>query len=124
MFIRPSQGVSHQSGDHGQTIYAAEVNSLTEERTQSYSRVVKALDDLGPSKLQPDEQDVIRDAADALIFCGATALDEPARQALQHVESLLDGLVLSGRWTEPTADALLGDIAGCGPREPVALLAA
>ena len=97
---------------------------MTEERTQSYSRVVKALDDLGPSKLQPAEQDVIRDAADALIFCGGPALDDPAQQALRDVESLLDGLVLSGRWTEPTADALLVDISGCGPREPVALLAA
>lgn len=124
MFIRPSQGVSHGSGDHALTIYAAEVNPLTEERTQSYSRVLKALDDLGPSKLQPEEQDVIRGAADALIFCGAATLDEPGQQALRDVESLLEGLVQNGRWTEPTADALRGDIAGCGPREPVALLAA
>ena len=124
MSIRRSQCVSHESGDHARTIYVAEVNPVTEERTQSYSRVVKALEDLGPSKLQSDEQAVIRDAADALIFCASGGLDEPAEQALRDVESLLDGLVLSGRWTEPTAQGLLGNIAACGPTHPVALLAA
>ena len=97
---------------------------MTEERTQSYSRVVRALEDLGASKLQSDEQAVIRDAADALIFCASGELDEPAEQALQDVESLLGGLVINGRWAEPTAQELLGDIAGCGPPPPVALLAA
>jgi hypothetical protein len=97
---------------------------LTEERTQSYSRVVRTLEDLGPSKLRSDEQAVIRDAADALIFCASSELDELAGQALREAESLLDGLVLSGRWTKPTAQALLEDIAGCGPTRPVALLAA
>ena len=97
---------------------------MTEERTQSYGRVVKALDDLGPSKLQPDEQALIREAADALVFCGATELDAGAQRALQGAESLLEGLVLSGRWTEATAQRLLADIAGCGPSQPVALLVA
>lgn len=97
---------------------------MTEERTQSYSRVVKILDDLAPAKLQSDEQAVIREAADALIFCASGVLDEPAGQALQGAESLLDALVLSGRWTEPTAQALLAEITGCGPGRPVALLAA
>jgi hypothetical protein len=82
------------------------------------------LEDLGPAKLQSDEQAVIRDAADALIFCASSELDESAREALRDAESLLDGLVLSGRWTEPTANSLLGDIVGCGPAQPVALLVA
>jgi hypothetical protein len=40
---------------------------MTSERTQAYGRVVKTLDDLGPTKLQPAEQERIRDAAEA---CG------------------------------------------------------
>ena len=99
---------------------ARELKAMNEARTQSYSRVVKALYDLGPSKLQPDEQALIRDAADGLIFCAGPGLDQDTRAAMDRVEAQLAELVRSGRWTEPTAHALLADLAGCGPR-PLAL---
>jgi hypothetical protein len=41
---------------------------MTSDRTQAYGRVVKTLEDLGPAKLQPHEQELIREAADTLIF--------------------------------------------------------
>ena len=41
---------------------------MTSERTHAYGRVVKTLDDLGPTKLQPGELERVRDAADTLIF--------------------------------------------------------
>jgi hypothetical protein len=90
---------------------------MTAERTQAYGRVVKTLEDLGPAKLQPAEQDLIRDAADTLIF--AAGLDE-ARAALAGVDSLAEHLVASGRWTEERADQLVEDLLACGPMAPVA----
>jgi hypothetical protein len=90
---------------------------MTSERTQAYGRVIKTLEDLGPSKLQPAEQDRIRDAADNLIF--AADLDE-ARTALMDVEALAEHLVASGRWTSERADQLASDLVACGPVTPVA----
>jgi hypothetical protein len=90
---------------------------MTAERTQAYGRVVKTLEDLGPAKLQPAEQERIRDAADTLIF--AADLDE-ARAALADVDALAEHLVATGRWTDERADQLVEDLLACGPMTPVA----
>jgi hypothetical protein len=90
---------------------------MNAERTQAYGRVIKTLDDLGPAKLQPAEQERIRDAADTLIF--AADLEE-ARPALADVDALSEHLVASGRWTEERADQLVHDLLACGPVAPVA----
>lgn len=90
---------------------------MTSERTQAYGRVVKTLDDLGPTKLQPAEQDRIRDAADTLIF--AATADEVG-PALADVQALAQHLVASGRWTDERAEQLLEDVEACGPMSPVA----
>jgi hypothetical protein len=90
---------------------------MTSDRTQAYGRVVKTLEDVGPAKLQPAEQDRIRDAADTLIF--AADLDE-ARSALEDIEALAEHLTASGRWTAESADALLQNVQACGPVAPVA----
>jgi hypothetical protein len=90
---------------------------MTSERTQAYGRVVKTLDDLGPAKLQPTEQDQIREAADTLIFAAGP---EEARAALEDVEELAERLVASGRWTPERAQQLLDDLGACGPVAPVA----
>ena len=90
---------------------------MTSERTQAYGRVVKTLDDLGPSKLQPAEQERIRNAADTLIF--AAAPDE-IRPAMADVQELAQHLVASGRWSEERADQLVDDVEACGPMAPVA----
>ena len=93
------------------------VTSMTSERTQAYGRVVKTIEDLGPSKLQPFEQDRIREAADNLIF--AADLDE-ARATMDDVETLAAHLVASGRWTSERAEQLVADLLACGPVTPVA----
>ena len=93
------------------------VNKMTSERTQAYGRVIKTLEDLGPSKLLPGEQERIREAADNLIF--ASDFDD-ARAALADVEALAEHLVASGRWTTERAEQLASDLIACGPVTPVA----
>ncbi len=89
---------------------------MNSERTQSYGRIIKTLDDLGPAKLQAAEQERIREDADTLLF--AADLDE-ARPALDDVEALAEYLVATGRWTDESAARLKGDLIGCGPVTPV-----
>jgi hypothetical protein len=93
------------------------MTTMNSERTQAYGRVMKTLEDLGPAKLQPAEQDRIRDAADNLIF--SSGFDE-AQTALEDVDTLVEHLVASGRWSSERAQELLQDLLGCGPVAPVA----
>jgi hypothetical protein len=93
------------------------MSTMNSERTQAYGRVIKTLEDLGPAKLQPAEQDRIREAADTLIF--AAGFDE-ARAAMEDVDALVEHLVATGRWTPERAQELLQDLLGCGPVAPVA----
>jgi hypothetical protein len=88
---------------------------MSPERTRAYRRVIKTLNDLGPSKLQGGEQDRIRYAADNLIFSSDLAGDVAAREALDDVERLCDALTECGRWEHVTALRLANDVAGCGP---------
>jgi hypothetical protein len=89
---------------------------MNSERTQAYGRVIRTLEDVGPTKLHDTEQERIRDAADTLIF--AATLDE-AREVLADVDDLSEHLVASGRWTEERAAELAQDILACGPLTPV-----
>ena len=85
---------------------------MNTERTQAYGRVVKTLEDLGPAKLQPAEQQRVREAADTLIF--AADLDE-ARTVMDDVDTLAEHLVASDRWSEERARQLVDDLLACGP---------
>ena len=85
---------------------------MNTERTQAYGRVVRTLDDLGPTKLQPAEQERIREAADTLIFA---ATSEQARVALADIAALAGHLVASERWSQERADTLVRDVEACGP---------
>ena len=85
---------------------------MTNERTQAYGRVVKTLDELGPSKLLAAEQARVREAADTLIFAADV---EETRDALRDIGKLAEALVASGRWLEETVDRLIWDLLGCGP---------
>ena len=91
---------------------------MNSDRTQAYGRVVRTLDDVGPTKLQPAELDRIRDAADTLIF--ASGPDDHVVAALEDVRALAGHLAESGRWTEERAAALVDDVAATGPLAPVA----
>jgi hypothetical protein len=84
---------------------------MNSERSQAYGRVMKALADLGPAKLHADEQELIREAADTLLFTE----DADAQDALDRVDELASRLVYSGRLLEETADRLVSDLEDCGP---------
>jgi hypothetical protein len=89
---------------------------MNRDRTQAYGRVVRTLDDLGPAKLQPDELERIREAADTLIFA---ATPDEAAPALDDVSRLTEHLVAADRWTEERAEQLIRDLQECGPVAPV-----
>jgi hypothetical protein len=80
---------------------------------------MKTLDDLGPAKLLPAEQESVREAADALFFCESGA-DPVAGEALDRIRTVVDHLVASERWTEERASELVRDLEACGPASLVA----
>ena len=88
---------------------------MTSERAQAYGRVMSTLADVGASKLQGDEQERVRSAADVLLFCDDVSHDDAARDALADIDALQRVLVESGRWTEARAAQLADDIRACGP---------
>ena len=98
---------------------------MSPERTDAYREVLRMLAELGPSKLQSDEEDRIRYAADSLILCDDLSADRGAREGLLDTQLLFDGLVDSGRWERVTADRLAEELRKCGPDgDTVALQAA
>ncbi len=82
---------------------------MNNDRSQAYGRVMKTLADEGPAKLFAAEIEIIRTAADALLFEG-DAYDE-----LAAVEDLAQQLVDADRWGAEHARALVDDVAACGP---------
>jgi hypothetical protein len=87
---------------------------MNRERAHAYRRVMATLDELGPSKLHDDELELVRHAADTLIF--SSELRDPATlEALRDIEALSRTLVESGRWEEARAMRLADDVSECGP---------
>ena len=82
---------------------------MDNDRSKAYGRVVKTLAQRDGDELTADEQQVVRTAADALLFEG-DGYDE-----LSAVEDLAQGLVDAGRWTPERARRLVDDVAACGP---------
>ena len=97
---------------------------MSPERSKAYRRVMKTLDDLGPSKLLGGEQQRIRYAADNLIFSTDLNADVEACDALEDVATLCRALVESGRWEQATAMRLVDDVCECGPSSAIVLQAA
>jgi hypothetical protein len=89
---------------------------MNSERTQAYGRVLRTLEDVGPTKLHESEQERIREAADTLLFA-ATLAD--ARAALEDVDALCEHLVVTDRWSQERATELAQDVLACGPLTPV-----
>jgi hypothetical protein len=89
---------------------------MSPERTQAYKRVIRTLNELGPSKLLASEQERIRDAADTLIFSSGLSDEQAASEALADADELCRDLVASGRWERVTAAQLAQDLRGCGAR--------
>ncbi|HEX6021343.1 MAG TPA: hypothetical protein VFZ00_05060 [Solirubrobacter sp.] len=80
---------------------------------------MRTLADLGPTKLLPEEQERLREAADTLLFC-EDPHDEAAVAALRDARALIDHLIASERWSAERADRLAEDLAACGPMALVA----
>jgi hypothetical protein len=97
---------------------------MSPDRSNAYRRVMKTLEDVGPSKLLDREQQRIRYAADNLIFSSDLATDIEASEAVSDVEDLCRALVESGRWEQTSATRLAEDVLQCGPDSPVILQAA
>ena len=88
---------------------------MTADRSRAYGRVMKTLADMGPAKLQPRERDLIREAADAMLFARDFDEDAHAQMAFDALHEMIEGLVESDRWIFQTADRLLRDVEDCGP---------
>ena len=98
---------------------------MTTNRARAYGRVMNLIDELGPAKLHADEQQAIRDAADALLFAFDITTDADAKAALNHLDDVMDKLVESERLLADRAQAILDLVEACGPQtEPLALPAA
>ncbi len=92
---------------------------MTSERSQAYGRVMKTVADLAGGKLHGDEEQVVREAADALFFCETLDADTGAQDALGALYGLADRLVESDRLMPETAAKLIADVEACGPLAPV-----
>jgi hypothetical protein len=98
---------------------------MTTNRARAYGRVMTLIDELGPAKLHADEQQAIRDAADALLFAFDATVDDEAKATLNRLDDLMERLVENERLIPETAATILEAVEGCGPHtEPLALPAA
>jgi hypothetical protein len=104
------------ASDHG----APDRRFIEASRARAYGQIVNVLREIGPAKLHAAEIEVVRSAADALLF-SHDAADAEARAALADAHTLARDLVTSQRWTSERAARLLGDIRACGPPERAAL---
>jgi hypothetical protein len=93
---------------------------MTPERAKAYGRVMQAIAEDG-GQIAPAEQALLREAADALLFCEDLTGDPEARDALTRVGDLAGELVGSERWGPERAERLLQDLEGCGPAQLVRL---
>jgi hypothetical protein len=80
---------------------------------------MRTVKDDGPEALTAAECALIREAADALLFCDERAWTDEARDGLTKVGDLAGDLVGTGRWGPDRAEQLLRDIESCGPMAPV-----
>jgi hypothetical protein len=92
---------------------------MTSERAQAYGRLMKTIREDGDVALSATESALVRESADALLFCENLAADDEARDGLTRVGDLAGDLVGSGRWGPERAEQLLRDIECCGPMAPV-----
>ena len=94
---------------------------MTPERSQAYGRLMKTVSASGEGALEPAEQAILREAADALFFCEDITLDDDASQALARVSDLAGQLVGAERWEPDLAERVMEDLEACGPPQLVRL---
>jgi hypothetical protein len=94
---------------------------MTPERSQAYGRLMKTVSATGEGALEPAEQEILREAADALFFCEDISLDDDASQALARVSDLAGQMVGAERWEPEFAERVMEDLEACGPPQLVRL---
>jgi hypothetical protein len=92
---------------------------MTSDRAQAYRRVMDTLQDFEGTNLHPEEVQVVREAADALLFCEDLEGDPAAADALDAFHSLTDRLLENGRLASERVGRLTADVEACGPLAPV-----
>jgi hypothetical protein len=92
---------------------------MNSDRAHAYGRLMRTIREEGPLALSASESALVREAADALLFCENLASDDEARDGLTRVGDIAGDLVGSGRWGPERAEQLLRDIECCGPMAPV-----
>lgn len=80
--------------------------------------MIAQLRDLGQANLHPAEQQLVRDAADELLFCRDFDGAPEAHAVLARVYELADELTSSERLSVERAQRLVADVEACGPFEP------
>jgi hypothetical protein len=75
----------------------------------------------GGGQLEPAEQEILREAADAMFFCEDITLDDDARDAVSRVSDLAGRLVGADRWDPELAERVMEDLEDCGPPQLVRL---
>jgi hypothetical protein len=86
---------------------------MTPDRAKAYGRVMDLL--RGSEPLEPAEKDVIREAADALLFCEAIDQTSGAMDCLMAAIELGQGLVSANRWPSTRLEWLVSELSECGP---------
>ena len=94
---------------------------MTPERSKAYGRLMKVIAADGEAALEPAEQELLREAADAMFFCEDIALDDDARDALARVSDLAGQLVGAERWDPELAEQFMEDLESAGPPQLVRL---
>ena len=94
---------------------------MTPERSKAYGRLMKVVSADGEGALEPAEQEILREAADAMFFCEDIALDDDAREAVSRVGDLAGQLVGDERWDPEQAEIVMEDLDSCGPPQLVRL---
>jgi hypothetical protein len=95
--------------------WIASLGCMTSDRAQAYGRVMDTIGDFDGTKLHADEVQVVRDAADALLFCEDLEADHAAMEALDRFHALTDLLLENGRVTSERVGKLTADVEACGP---------
>jgi hypothetical protein len=93
---------------------------MNAQRYQSYLEAQSLIDRMSGSKLHPDEEGILRDAAEGLLLHRDPSSEE-ADELRARASDQLASLVESDRWLPETAETLLGAIEGCCPTAEAAV---
>jgi hypothetical protein len=75
----------------------------------------------GAERLEPDEQAMLREAADSIFFSRDISGDPEASEALARASDLAGDLVGAERWSPDHAEQVLQNLEACGPAQLVRL---